>query len=135
MPATTANGPLAAPDASTVVGRLRSAGLPMGDIAVLTATTDPDRLLGTSDEYVSKATFHDTRLPAGGGIDGGGAIEVFVNATALLTRKAYLQDISKASALFKERDLNAGLVLLRLSATLTPDQAAAYERALPGAAK
>ncbi len=135
MPATSANGPRSAPAAATVAGRLQSAGLPVADISVLTATSDPDHLLGKPDEYASKATFHDTRLPAAGGVDGGGAIEAFADGTTLLTRKAYLQDISKASALFKERDLNAGLVLLRLSATLTPDQAAAYERALSDAAK
>ena len=121
--------------AGAVAEHLKAAGLPIDNIVVYTAETDPNHLLGRPGQYVSKAAFHDTRLQQGPDVANGGSIESFATSTDLENRKAYVEKIAKSSPLFAEYDYSAGLVLLRLSSTLTPDQAAVYQKALPAASK
>jgi hypothetical protein len=143
---TSAAAPAAAPkpttahakDASAVVAALKAAGLPIGDVIVYTASTDSNHLLGRPGGYVSKASFADTRITAAdarddspGSVDLGGSVEVFSNASEAKARAAYIHTAQAAvQILGTEYDYTAGPVLLRVSQVLTPDQAAAYQKAL-----
>jgi endonuclease YncB( thermonuclease family) len=107
---------------------------------VYTADTDPNKLLGRPAGYLSKTAFADGRLDSGllGGapdaMNRGGSVEVFADEDAATVRRDYLQEIGKRAPIFSEYDYQSGPVLLRVSHLLTPQQAAGYEAALPGAA-
>ena len=93
-------------------------------------------LLGRPGQYTDKVNFKDTRISSTDqGVDisvtDGGSIEVFTTTTDAKNRFAYIQKISKSGvALFAEYEYLDGLVILRVSAQLTPDQAAKYEATL-----
>lgn len=129
--------PVKSPDAATIVQRLKAAGLPVGDVIVWNATTDPNHLLGRPNQYISKATFRDTRLPAttSPSVDAGGDVEVFANDADLQVRKNYIEAITKSSSLLVEYVFTFNVAMLRLGHVLTPDQAAEYQKALTAAAK
>ena len=116
--------------AETVIAQLKAAGLPVGEVVMYTAETDQNTLLGRPNQYVSKATFRDTRLPNTDPIEvtSGGSVETFATEADMLARKTYIEGIAR-SPLFAEYDYGQGTILLRLSHTLTPDQATAYQRA------
>jgi len=104
--------------------------MPVGQITVFTAADDSNKLLGRPHQYTGKATWVDTSLPAPSdptSIDAGGSVEVFSSVGDLQTRSQYVANIAK-TPLFAEYDYisPAGLVFLRLSGTLTPDQAQKY---------
>lgn len=116
--------------AAAVVAKLQQAGLPLGDVVSYTAASDPNALLGRPGQYIGKASFRDSRTPAyETGIGAGGSVEVFATAQELAQRKQYITALA-SSPLFAEYDLANGLVLLRLSRHLTPDQVGEYEKAL-----
>lgn len=125
-------------DAAAVVAKLTAAGLPISNVAAVTAANDPNQLLGRPNEYVGKNTFTDTRVDpskardsAAGAVDLGGAVEVFSKASDAKVRAAWIQSVKKSTPIFgTEYDYVSGAVLLRLSQALTPDQAAAYQKAL-----
>jgi hypothetical protein len=48
--------------AGTIVRQFKSDGLPIKQIVVYNATTNPDRLLGRPGAYTGKASFVDRRL-------------------------------------------------------------------------
>ena len=91
---------------------------------------------GRPGEYVGKINFKDSRIPDSGdqGVDisvgDGGSIEVFATLADATKHTQYVQGIATSSALFAEYDYQDGLVLLRISKQLTPDQAQAYQAAL-----
>ena len=119
-------------DQSLVVA-LQSAGLPMDDIVIYTATTDPNHLLGRPGQYTAKASWHDTRLPsptnpAAPEVSDGGGIEIFADHASAQARADYIQNIGKNIPFLAEYDYVHGPVVLRLSKSLTPDQAAAYDQ-------
>ena len=115
-----------------VVRRLKAAGMPITKVAVFTVASDPHGLSGHPGEYVSKAVFQDGRLGAADevSIDSGGSIEIYATAADAEDRKADIERIAQASSLFSEYDFTSGIVLLRLSHALSPDQAAEYQKAL-----
>ena len=120
--------------AAALVEQLRAAGLPVGDVSVFDASTDPNELLGRPNQYIGKANFHDTRLslpsdPARIATDDGGSIEVFEDEGAATFRYEYVSSIAEVP-LFAEYDYLHGLVLLRLANGLTPEQAEEYDAAL-----
>lgn len=112
---------------------LKQAGLPIGEVVVLTAETDPNDLLGRPGQYIAKGYWVDTRLPTQETLDmdAGGTIEIFGNEEDLATRKAYIEILAKSS-LFVQYIYAEGLVLLRLPNAFTPKQATEYEKALRG---
>lgn len=72
------------PDAAAVMAKLKAGGLPVANIAVVTAADDPNQMLGRPSMYVSKDTFTDTRIDpskardnSAGAVDLGGSVEVF----------------------------------------------------------
>ena len=116
--------------AAQVVTKLQAGGMPVGQITVFTAASDQNNLLGRPHQYTGKATWVDTSLAAPfdpTDIDAGGSVEVFALVGDLQTRSQYIANIAKVP-LFAEYDYisTAGLVLLRLSGKLTPDQAQKY---------
>jgi len=135
---TTAAPAPAAKDAAGVVARLKAAGLPIGTVTVYTADNDPNHLLGRPGGYTSKASFADTRVKAdqarsteAGAVDLGGSVEVYADTAGATARADYIGKSEKSMPMLgTEYDYVSGSVLLRLSQVLTPDQAAAYKKAL-----
>jgi hypothetical protein len=125
-------------DAGAVVAKLKAAGLPIANVAAVTAAGDPNQLLGRPNQNTGKDTFTDTRVDPSkarnneaGAVDLGGAVEVFSNSSDAKRRAAYITSMEKSAPMFgTEYDYTSGSVLLRLSQALTPDQAAAYKAAL-----
>ena len=60
----------------------------------------------------------------------GGSVEVFDNEESARKRYEYVKSIAESGGLFAEYDYLAGLILVRLSHKLTPDQAGEYEQVL-----
>jgi hypothetical protein len=125
-------------DAEQVVAAFKERGIPIGQVAVLGAATDPDHLLGTPGGYTSKALFVDTRLGSGAqqpAVEAGGAVEYFANQRDAQRRFTQLLAAVKGSVqpgqLFHDGD-----IVLRLSPALSADQVSEYEiaarRALQG---
>lgn len=101
-----------------------------------TEADDPNHLLGRPGGYLSKTAFTDTRVPAEQAptefsTERGGGVEVFGDEAAAKTRMDKIQGIAKgAGGLISEYDYVKGVVLVRVSSLLTPEQAKEYEAAL-----
>ncbi len=127
--------------AADIVTALKAAGLPVGTSFTYTADNDENHLLGRPGQYVSKANWIDTRLQttdtgADISVRDGGSIETFANPTDAKNRFTYIQAISKSGgALFAEYEYLSGLYILRVSSTLTPTQAKAYQTAFENIVK
>lgn len=113
---------------------LKDAGLPIGEVKVLTAETDD--LLGRPGQYTSKANFVDTRIGqdkltgiTNKDVSPGGSIEVFASSDDLKARKTLIDTLTKSFSV-PEYDYQNGLFLLRVSGILTPDQAKEYDAKL-----
>ena len=107
--------------------------MPIGQVTAFTAASDPNSLLGRPHQYTGKATWVDTSLPTPSDptdISAGGSVETFSTVGDLQSRSTYIANIAK-TPLFAEYDYYStiGLVLLRDSGKLTPDQATAYVNA------
>lgn len=136
LPPTATNPPPAASltDAG-ILAALQAAGLPIAETVIYTAETDPNKFLGRPNQYIAKAAWHDSRLPAPTNpktpeVSDGGGLEIYPDAAGAATRGAYIAGIGKASPLFAEYDYLYGPVLLRLALALTPTQAADYTKAM-----
>jgi hypothetical protein len=126
--------------AAALAGDLRAAGLPVQQLIVYTATTDPNHLLGRQGGYTSKVAWVDPRAvkagagnPASdrGGTQFGGGIEAFSTAAEARARYEYLRGFQ---APFGDGyDYLSGTGILRLSQYLTPAQARAYRAAFAAA--
>lgn len=117
--------------AAEVVEGLRAAGLPIGAVTVFDASTDPNEQLGRPGQYTSKASFADTRIGTEpDAFSGGGDVEAFDDPAALTKRAEYLSGFADSPPIGGWYQYTAGNVILRVSFTLTPDQAAQYDAAL-----
>jgi hypothetical protein len=114
--------------ADAVLKAFQAAGIPISNIVVLTADSDSNKLLGRPNQYIAKVVWKDSRISTSGdpGIDTGGTLELFLNTDDLQVRKQYIEAITKSS-IFAEYTYARGVMLLRLSHELTPDQAKGYE--------
>jgi len=110
---------------------MKAVGLPIRDLIVYNATTDPNHLLGRQNEYTSKDAWVDSAAVAAGAgnpssdpgaIEFGGGIEVFPSVTDAQARLAYLKAFQPPIG--DGYDYLAGPAILRLSNYLTPAQAA-----------
>jgi len=133
------SGTFSAPTAESVIAYLQAHQLPISGVIAYNATTDPNHLLGRPDGYLSKVAWQDSRVSQTGqsadpgGVEWGGSIEVFSDSTRALARANYIGAIAQAApSLADEYDYVLGPVLLRLSGTLTPAQAASYAETIPG---
>jgi plastocyanin len=127
-----------APTASSVEAVFAAAGLPISGLITFNATTDPNHLLGRPTGYASKDAWQDGRIDQTeqgtdvGGVEFGGGIEVFPTSAGAQSRANYLGAIQSASSLFgSEYDYTLGPILVRISGTLTPTQAATYQAVIP----
>jgi hypothetical protein len=131
----------ASPTASTVVNDLAAAGLPVRLTITYTASNDPNELLGRPNEYTSKASFADKRVPPSypakdgdcmsppsaicfNGVAYGGEVEVFPTADLALARYQYLRSFHP---FLDEYEFVFGDAVLRLSGGLTRSQANSYK--------
>ncbi len=115
---------------------LKAHGLPIGASFTYNAANDLNHQLGRPGQYIGKVNFKDTRISSseqGAAIlvANGGSIEVFDNPTDAKKRFTYLQALSKSGVpQFVEYEYLDGVVVLRVSNLLTPDQATQYLTAL-----
>ncbi len=119
--------------AESVLLALQERGLPIGEYQVFTAEDDPNELLGRPRQYTSKVNFIDTTIGPGSSafdLADGGSIEVFESTDYAQSRADYILGVLEANPSLVEYDFLEGTVLLRLSGSLTPDEAALYEEAL-----
>jgi hypothetical protein len=107
-----------------------------------TAANDPNHLLGRPSQYTSKIAFADSQIPSKdtelggtkmyetGDVQLGGSVEVFSAPGDAAARSKYVAAVTKSVQAFAEYDYVHGDIVLRLSHLLTPDEAAAYKKAL-----
>ncbi|MDI2129945.1 hypothetical protein [Yinghuangia seranimata] len=137
------HGSAAAPGkmtAAQVASTLKAAGLPLGEVTVFDEDTDPNHQLGRPGKYTSKVGFVDTRvdlsnaLDTKGDISRGGGVEVWPDHKSAQARADYIQALTKdiQATVMREYDYISGSYLLRITQTLSPTQAGAYEAALKG---
>jgi hypothetical protein len=119
--------------AAVLTARMKAAGLPIRDLIVYNAATDPNHLLGRQGGYTSKVAWVDPAAvaagagsPSGdpGGTQFGGGIEVFPSAADAEARLAYLKAFRPPFG--DGYDYRVGSAILRLSNYLTPAQAAKF---------
>jgi hypothetical protein len=113
----------ASKDAKTITTALAKSQSQMTKIVVYTEATDPNKLLGRPGGYTSKADWADKRIKGvtGGGVDGGGTIEVYPTEKGAKQRVAYIQGlIDDGVALAIQYLYRKGAAVLRLSKELTP---------------
>ena len=123
--------------AKQVIKELQAAGVPIDASQELTATNDPNELLGRPGQYTGKAFFQDARLPAEKNsihpelidAESGGSVEVFASKADAQTRADYVRGITEGSGALAEYSYLQGAVFIRVTKKLTPDQAKVYERA------
>ncbi len=115
-------------NAQQVVQAFQRRGIPIGQVQNLSASDDPDHLLGAPGGYTSKSVFADSRVANGAApsVQAGGAVEFFANERDAQRRFAQLRAAQKDSAQ-PEWLFHDGNVVLRLSAALRADQASEYE--------
>ncbi len=107
-----------------IVQSLTSSDLPISAVTPLTATTDPNRLLGQPGQYSGKVVWRDARAP-----DAEVAIELFEDADALENRRRLLDEVSRASTALAQHLYTSPsrLALVRVPRALSEDQARIYE--------
>lgn len=127
--------------AAVLTTRMKAAGLPIKNLIVYNATTDPNHLLGRQNGYTSKDAWVDPAAVAAGagspsndpgGIEFGGGIEVFPSVAGAQVRLAYLKVLQPPIG--DGYDYLAGPAILRLSNYLTPAQATQFRTAFDTAA-
>lgn len=123
-------------DAAGVVTWLADRDVPITVAQVYDENTDPNNRLGRPGGYTSKAAFADSRVPKskyGSEVDDphrGGSVEVFADEAAAVARSKEVQTKLKAFGLGTEYDYVVDGVLVRVSGSVTPSQAASYAKAL-----
>lgn len=124
-------------NASQILEKMKKDGLPIGDIQVYDEDSDPNGLLGRPDEYISKASFLDTRVndPYGDGyidgeidIDMGGTVETFNTAADAQARAKYIEDVTSSSGIGKMYMYTFCNVVFRVGYDLKPSEAEEYEK-------
>ncbi len=107
-------------DPNLVAFALQSSGLPISGTQVLTAATDPDKLLGQPGQYSGKVSWQDPRLN-----NAFGFAELFADEKTLKDREKLLAAAGKEKFVAQA----ASKALFRLPAGVTLEQAKQYEAA------
>ena len=113
-----------------VVRALKAHGLPIGQVTVFDASTDPAHLLGRPGYYTGKAAFQDTRIKGSHDptdFGAGGGVELFADAGAAKKRVDFMRSLGTGGASFDDYNYQRGRVYLRISNELTPAQAHRYD--------
>jgi hypothetical protein len=113
-----------------IIRALKAHGLPIGQITVFDASTDPAHFLGRPGYYTGKAAFRDSRVK--GSHDptdfaAGGGVELFGDDGDAKKRVAFIRSLGTDSATFDKYNFRRGRVYLRISTELAPAQAHQYE--------
>lgn len=111
----------------TIFDALSTSDLPITNLEVFDAETDPNSLLGRPGQYTVKVSWEDGGLTDS--LDPSGTIEVFPDVESMQRRADYVEEIGQESSMLLQwifTDERTGAVL-RVSSDLTPDQAAEYE--------
>jgi hypothetical protein len=127
-----------APKTAEEVGKALAGKVASSKVTVVyTAASDPNKLLGRPNGYLSKIAFSDSRVSPSDvegtdsdAVERGGSVEVYADADGAKKRSDYIQAIAKGLPAAGEYDYLSGAVLVRVSRVLTPDQARDYETAL-----
>lgn len=101
----------------------------IGPVAVWTAATDKNQLLGRPGGYTSAATMTDKRVSCTTDPDTscGATVEVYPTEGEALARSQYIQSILSGGGLLgTEYHTIQGGALLRVTGQLTPEQAKVY---------
>lgn len=112
-------------DATAIIADLSARGVPAKLGTVYDENTDPNKLLGRPNGYLSKAEFTDSR----GKADKAGSVEVFEDAADAEARAEYIQALGKTPML-AEYTYVKGNVVVRVDKDMAPSGAKAYEDAL-----
>ncbi|WP_433784131.1 hypothetical protein ACQPX6_28500 [Actinomycetospora sp. CA-101289] len=124
--------------AEQVVADLVARVPPAAPGPVGTAENDPNKLLGRPGQYTSAAYFTDSRVPGEDrnpdplSADNGGRVEIFPSEEEASARRDRIQELATTLPIAVEYDYVSGPVLVRVTKTLTPDQAKQYGDALDG---
>lgn len=126
--------------AEEVYEKLKEKNQNIGRVVVYSEETDINELLGRPNQYTSKVTFEDLRVPqTNKNLDPeyfsqeeinepqGGTIEVFESEEDMKKRKEYVEAVTSSMSVFVEYSYSDGVYLLRLDKSLTPAQAKEYE--------
>ena len=119
-----------APQPLTVTGAIKAfqaAGLPIDELTEYTAETDDNQLLGRPGQYTGKVNWADGRHADAGASN---TVEAFANDADLQTRKAYIEQVTAGSPMLLQYITAHRNLLLRLDKSVTPAEAAEYEKAL-----
>ena len=117
-----------------VIQAFKNNGLPIGEVLVHTAESDPNTLMGRPEGYIAFAHFEDTNVEqmspdADDLYPMGGSVEIWKTQEEAEARKSYLEEVTKMmnmSPLKQYRYVNKEM-LLRLEYDIRPDQAKKYE--------
>ncbi|MEV5413582.1 hypothetical protein AB0K60_32730 [Thermopolyspora sp. NPDC052614] len=112
-------------DAAAIIGDLAANGVPAKLGTVYDENTDPNKLLGRPNGYLSKAEFTDSRVKA----DKAGSVEVFEDASGAEARAEYIQALGK-NPMLAEYTYVKGNVVVRVDKDMAPSDAKTYEDAL-----
>ncbi len=112
-------------DAAAIIGDLGTNGVPAKLGTVYDENTDPNKLLGRPNGYLSKAEFTDSRVKT----EKAGSVEVFEDANGAEARAEYIQALGKTPML-AEYTYVKGNVVVRVDKAMAPSDAKAYEDAL-----
>ncbi|MFI6534791.1 hypothetical protein ACIBHY_20220 [Nonomuraea sp. NPDC050547] len=112
-------------DTAAIIGDLGANGVPAKLGTVHDENTDPNKLLGRPNGYLSKAEFTDSRVKA----ERAGSVEVFEDASGAEARTEYIQALGKTPML-AEYTYVKGNVVVRVDKDMAPSDAKAYEDAL-----
>lgn len=110
-----------------IVDALSASDLPVINLEVFDAETDPNSLLGRPGQYTVKVSWEDGRLTDS--LDASGTLEVFPDAESMQRRADYIEEIGQEVPMLLQwifTDERTGAVL-RVSSDLTPEQAAEFE--------
>lgn len=124
---------IAFPTSEQLLMSLKLYNQSLEDIEVFNEDTDPNKLLGKSGEYISKADFSDSRIKQDSEYLCGGTIETFSSQKDCEDRVEYLSSLN--SSFLGILGVNAyiyqyDLAILRVDKALTEEQAEEYNSQL-----
>lgn len=118
--------------AQSVAETIKAAVSPVTELIEITEENDPNKLIGRPNGYLAATVLKDSRLPpcTDLGVDCGATIEQWPDQPAAQKRADYIQSMRKAMPMLgQEWNTVKGGLLLRVTGTLKPSEAKAYEAA------
>jgi hypothetical protein len=109
-------------DGNAIAAALSASGLPIADVRVFTAETDPEKALGRPNQYNHKVSWRDTR------VGGEATVELFPTLASLEARKRLAEARNSREGNLAEYiyERTGRRALMRLPRTLAAEQAQEY---------